>query len=377
MLRDHIVLPIQYPMHWGHCSQLSKRSLASILSCLVKQFFDTVIAANIGDLGIAPFATACPDSLIAVLPKAKIDKGWLYQTLKSRKSEFEGLATQNAQLNINLEKLNPYLLALPPLPEQRSIAQALSDVDALIAALDKTIAKKRAIKTATMQQLLTGKKRLPGFGEGKGDRQTEVGVIPEDWDVVTIREITTLVTNGFVGKATDHYTDKDDGVIYIQGYNVEANSFNFNGIKKVTPEFHKAHQKSCLKKDDLLTVQTGEVGLTTIVPESLEGANCHALIISRFKKAYPWFYAYYFNSPLRRLRLRNLEVGTTMMHINVGELLPWQVPYLPEVAEQQAIAAVLSDMDAEIAALETGLVKTQSIKQGIMQELLTGRTRLV
>jgi len=87
-----------------------------------------------------------------------------------------------------------------------------------------------------MQQLLTGKKRLPEFGEGKGDQQTEVGVIPKDWNVVTIREITSLVTNGFVGKATNHYTDKDDGITYIQGYNVEANSFNFNGIKNNTPD---------------------------------------------------------------------------------------------------------------------------------------------
>jgi restriction endonuclease S subunit len=272
------------------------------------------IAANIGDLGIASFATACPDSLIAILPNANLDKTWLYQSLRSRKAEFEGLATQNAQLNINLEKLNPYLLALPPLPEQKTIAQALSDADRLIAALEKAIAKKRAIKTATMQQLLTGKKRLPGFGDGKGYKESAIGLIPEDWGVLAIREITSLVTNGFVGKATDHYTDKDDGITYIQGYNVEENSFNFNGIKKVTPEFHRIHQKSCLKKDDLLTIQTGEVGLTTIVPESLVGANCHALIISRFKKekAYPWFYAHYLNSPIGRLRLRDLEVGTTI-----------------------------------------------------------------
>ena len=229
-----------------------------------------------------------------------------------------------------------------------------------------------------MQQLLTGKKRLPEFGEGKGDQQTEVGVIPKDWNVVTIREITSLVTNGFVGKATNHYTDKDDGITYIQGYNVEANSFNFNGIKKVTPEFHRIHQKSCLRKDDLLTIQTGEVGLTTIVPDSLVGANCHALIISRFKKekAYPWFYAHYFNSPIGRLRLRDLEVGTTMMHINVGELLPWEVPYPPRLEEQRAIATVLSDMDTEIAALEARLAKTQALKQGMMQALLTGRIRL-
>ena len=309
------------------------------------------------------------------------DADFYLNILRSRfgQKEISNYTKSGVQPSLNLSDVDKFLLPYPSLPEQRSISQALADVDALIAALDKAIAKKRAIKTATMQQLLTGKKRLPEFGEGKGDQQTEVGVIPKDWNVVTIREITSLVTNGFVGKATNHYTDKDDGITYIQGYNVEANSFNFNGIKKVTPEFHRIHQKSCLRKDDLLTIQTGEVGLTTIVPDSLVGANCHALIISRFKKekAYPWFYAHYFNSPIGRLRLRDLEVGTTMMHINVGELLPWEVPYPPRLEEQRAIATVLSDMDTEIAALETRIAKTQALKQGMMQALLTGRVRLV
>jgi len=211
-----------------------------------------------------------------------------------------------------------------------------------------------------------------------GYKQTEVGVIPEDWNVVTIREITSLVTNGFVGKATDHYTDRDDGITYIQGYNVEANSFNFNGIKKVTPEFHRIHQKSCVRKDDLLTIQTGEVGLTTIVPDSLVGSNCHALIISRFKKerALPWFYAHYFNSPMGRLRLRDLEVGTTMMHINVGELLPWEVPCPPKLEEQRSIAKALSDVDALIASLDKAIAKKRAIKTATMQQLLTGKKRL-
>lgn len=79
------------------------------------------IAANIGDVGIASFETACPDSLIAISPKSSIEKMWIFQALKYRKKEFENLSTQNAQLNINLEKLNPYLLAIPPLKEQQAI----------------------------------------------------------------------------------------------------------------------------------------------------------------------------------------------------------------------------------------------------------------
>ena len=91
------------------------------------------IAANIGDVGFASFVTACPDSLVAITPNNQVDRQWLFHELKSRKKIFEGLATQNAQLNINLEKLRPYFLPVPPITEQRAIAAALSDVDALLA----------------------------------------------------------------------------------------------------------------------------------------------------------------------------------------------------------------------------------------------------
>jgi type I restriction enzyme, S subunit len=207
----------------------------------------------------------------------------------------------------------------------------------------------------------------------KGYKQSEVGLIPEDWEVSTLDEITTLMTNGFVGTATTQYTESNDGVLYIQGYNVEENSFNFRGIKRVNQKFHKNHLKSCLKEGDLLTVQTGDVGLTTIVPKELEGSNCHALIISRFKhnRIYPWFYSQYFNSNQGRSRLKELEIGTTMKHLNVGDMKDWKIPLPPTLTEQKAIANALSDVDALIASLEQTLTKKKAIKQGAMQQLLT------
>ncbi|MCX2841298.1 restriction endonuclease subunit S [Microbulbifer thermotolerans] len=211
-----------------------------------------------------------------------------------------------------------------------------------------------------------------------GYKLTEVGVIPEDWDVSPLSRMTSLMTNGFVGTAKTHYTDSHDGITYIQGYNVEENSFNFNGIKRVTPEFHKKNSKSCLREGDVLMVQTGDVGLVTIVPQELEGANCHALIIIRFKKEAhnPHYFSYYLNSQQGRLRLKELETGTTMKHINVGDLLHFEVPYPRAKHEQTAIATALSDMDALIGGLEKLIAKKQAIKTATMQQLLTGRTRL-
>jgi type I restriction enzyme S subunit len=208
--------------------------------------------------------------------------------------------------------------------------------------------------------------------------QTEVGKFPADWTTVCLGEVTTLMTNGFVGTATSHYTKSNDGVLYVQGYNVEENGFNFRGIKYVTPEFHRDHLRSCLREGDLLTIQTGDVGLTTTVPKSLAGSNCHALIISRFDhgRIAPKFVSYYLNSPPGRSRLQLIETGTTMKHLNVGDMLQFKIPLPPTKIEQERISEVLTDSDALIESLEQLLAKKRRVKQGAMQELLSGQRRL-
>jgi type I restriction enzyme S subunit len=190
-------------------------------------------------------------------------------------------------------------------------------------------------------------------------------------------ELTTLMTNGFVGTATTAYVDGDEGVLYIQGYNVRENEFNFHGIKRVSKAFHARHQKSCLRPGDLLTVQTGDIGVTAVVPPDLSGANCHALVISRFNPALsdPQFFCQYFNSERGRARFKEIETGSTMKHLNVGDMKQLLLP-LPPIAEQRAIATALSDVDALIAGLERLITKKRDIKQAAMQQLLTGQTRL-
>ena len=210
-----------------------------------------------------------------------------------------------------------------------------------------------------------------------GYKQTEVGVIPEKWEVKTLGSLTTLLTNGFVGTATSAYVERDEGVLYIQGYNVLEGTFNFHGIKRVSQAFHARNKKSCLQAGDLLTIQTGDIGVTTIVPPDLAGANCHALIISRFRKheSDSRYYCHYFNSELGRVAFKSIETGTTMKHLNGGDMKRLFLPF-PPVEEQRAIAEALGDMDALLGALERLIAKKRDIKQAAMQQLLTGQTRL-
>lgn len=199
---------------------------------------------------------------------------------------------------------------------------------------------------------------------------TDIGHLAKDWEIKTLEQISSLMTNGFVGTATSHYVDEQNGILYIQGYNVEQNSFNLNGIKYVSKEFNAKHLKSQLKEGDLLTIQTGDVGLTTFVSKELEGSNCHALIITRLKSHlcdYK-FISHYLNSHTGRARLKLLEIGSTMKHLNVGDLLEFKVP-TPQLPEQHKIAQALTDADNYISALEKLIKKKKMMKEGLLSEL--------
>lgn len=305
------------------------------------------IAANIGDVGFTSFDTACPDSLIAITPNRQVDKRWLYHELKGRKKSFEGLATQNAQLNINLEKLRPYPLPIPPQAEQRAIAAALSDVDALLAKLDQFIAKKRDLKQAAMQQLLTGQTRLPGFSG--------------EWEVKPLGDVAEIVMGQ--SPSSSNYNAKGLGLPLIQG---NADIANRKTIRRIfTTEITKRG-----KSGDILMSVRAPVGEIS----RAEFDVCLGRGVCAIRYVNDFMYHYLISQEPSWARLSK---GSTFDSVNSADVKALEV-YLPNDAEEQtAIATVLTDMDAELAALEARRDKTRALKQGMMQELLTGRIRLV
>jgi len=305
------------------------------------------IAANIGDVGFTSFDTACPDSLIAITPNRQVDKRWLYHELKGRKKSFEGLATQNAQLNINLEKLRPYPLPIPPQAEQRAIAAALSDVDALLAKLDQFIAKKRDLKQAAMQQLLTGQTRLPGFSG--------------EWEVKPLGDVAEIVMGQ--SPSSSNYNAKGLGLPLIQG---NADIANRKTIRRIfTTEITKRG-----KSGDILMSVRAPVGEIS----RAEFDVCLGRGVCAIRYVNDFMYNYLISQEPSWARLSK---GSTFDSVNSADVKALEV-YLPNDAEEQtAIATVLTDMDAELAALEARRDKTRALKQGMMQELLTGRIRLV
>ena len=239
------------------------------------------------------------------------------------------------------------LFPLPPLPEQQAIASALSDVDALIAALGQLITKKRNIKQGAMQQLLTGEKRLPGFGG--------------EWEVKRLGGIAGITMGQSPQSA--FYNINGNGIPLIQG------NADIEDRKTIIRTFTSSITKKCKMGDIIMSVRApvGEIAKATF--DACLGRGVCAIST---KNDY-LFHSLIFleNSWLR------ISKGSTFDSINSTDVIAMEIKMPPTEIEQQAIAQILSDMDTEIEALEQKQAKYKAIKQGMMQELLTGKTRLV
>jgi type I restriction enzyme S subunit len=260
---------------------------------------------------------------------------------------------------IQRKKFELLLVALPPPEEQRAIAAALSDVDALLGGLDRLIAKKRDLKQAAMQQLLTGQTRLSGF-HGK-------------WEVKRLGDLAEIISGG---------TPRTNEPLFWNG-----------GIKWCTPtditrfagkyltETERTISRAGLNTSGAVMLPVGALLLcsrATIGELKIAGAPictnqgfkslvCRPDVCSEFL---------YYSLLTMKQQMIERAFGSTFLEISTRNVFTLEVA-APPIDEQSAIAAVLSDMDAEIAALEARRAKTRALKQAMMQELLTGRTRLV
>ncbi len=314
----------------------------------------------------------------ALIPNSQISADYLLQVLSARGSDILStcMKTGTTVESVEYTWLKRYQIPLPSPPEQQAIATALSDVDALIASLDRLITKKRDIKQATMQQLLTGKTRLPGFSKKLKPtyKQTEVGMVPEDWDVKKLRDLCMSILDG------THYTPRyvNDGIPFYSVENVTAN--NFTDTKFISLKEHNELIKRCkLEKGDILLTRIGSLGHTKLVNWDVNASIYVSLAVLKINHQQilaNYIYEYSKSDQFVKDVEKRSLMNATPIKINMGQIGNIPIPCPPRL-EQKAIATFLSDMDAEIAALEQKRDKTRALKQGMMQELLTGKTRLV
>ena len=315
-------------------------------------------------------------ALLKATPSQRIDYEFFFNILKQDKlfNLIDSLSRRTSgQTGVEMPALKGFWLPLPPLPEQRSIATALSDIDKLLQSLDQLIAKKRDIKQATMQQLLTGKTRLPGFGEGRGYKQTEIGVIPDDWVSCQVSKVTVTHKQGYYTK--DKYVE--DGIRLVRITDLYNPRIDY-GTMPMLRISEKDFEQYKVVKDDFLIARSGAIGRYGIVENDTNAIFGSYIIRFNFEREelLNRFFGYLFETQMIWKQLLSITQGSSNININAGNIKELTVP-LPTLPEQAAIATILTDMDTEIIALEQRRDKTRALKQGMMQELLTGKTRLI
>ena len=297
---------------------------------------------------------------------------WTSTSISRRYSLVASGQTTNLA-SINKNSLGSLPVVTPTLPEQRAIATALSDVDALLTGLDQLIVKKRDLKQAAMQQLLTGQTRLPGF--------------TGEWKVKTLGDLFNF-SGGYsasrsqlstVGHCYLHYGD----IHGARSTHVDVNA-DFQRIPKLDIPFNDVAVGARLEDGDVVFVDASEDD---------EGTSRHLVVVNKANRPFiaglhtivaksktdelvHEYRCFCFQTAAIRQQFLYYAVGTKVSGISKTNIPKLTLP-VPSPPEQTAIATVLSDMDAELSALEARRDKTRALKQAMMQELLTGRTRLV
>lgn len=314
-------------------------------------------------------------SVIRFKPVGEFSKGFMDVYLKSPyfKDQIDLLITGGAQPNFGPAHLDKIKIPAPSNPEeQTAIANALSDVDALLTELEKLIAKKQAIKTATMQQLLTGKTRLPQFatytegekqGQPKGTKPSELGKIPEDWDLVSFGQASEFIN----GRAYTIHEWETTGTPVIRLQNLTGRGAEYYYSNLQLPE------KQYCNKGDLLFMWSATFG--PVIWKGDKAIYHYHIWKIKCRNGFSQEFLYFLLDDMTEKLKRGSSSGGTMLHVT-KEMMESTKAVFPSFEEQTAISTILSDMDNEIQTLEQRLAKTRQIKQGMMQELLTGRTRL-
>lgn len=264
--------------------------------------------------------------------------------------------------------------------EQAAIATALSDVDSLISALTKKIEKKKAIKQGLMQQLLTGKKRLPGYEKNREPVQTEWGAIPKDWKTLSIGKCCSIKARiGWQGLKKSEYLSSGEYVL-VTGTDFLNGRIDWKSCVYVSKKRYEQDANIQIVKHDILITKDGTIGKVAFLDDvpCLGTLNSGIFVVrSHSEELDQCYLSKIFESFIFDAFLESLVAGSTINHLYQKDFVHFNFPVPPTISEQTAIANILSDCDSEIAALEEKRDKYKEIKQGMMQQLLTGKIRLI
>lgn len=297
----------------------------------------------------------------------RFDPGFVYHYLNQPqiRTFYESITTGQAYPQISLVQVRQTVISNVGLNEQRQISEALDDCDALITSIRYLIAKKQAVKQGMMQQLLTGKTRLPGF--------------TGDWIDLDVAENSHLKARiGWQGLSVGEYRDVGEYGL-IGGTNFANGRVDWSSTPFVDKWRFDQDSKIQVRNGDVLITKDGSIGKVAFV-EDLPGPstlNSGVFVLRPKNQAYDSGFLYFlFRSRAFDDFVSRLSAGSTISHLYQRDLAKLRFDVPPTLAEQKAISTALFDVDAELTLLQKRLESTRNIKRGMMQELLTGRTRL-
>lgn len=289
-----------------------------------------------------------------------------YFKLDETKNRIRNVAVGQTMASLNTKIMKNFSVALPPtVNEQTAIATALSDIDALIDGLRRLIAKKKNIRQGTMQELLTGKRRLPGF-EG-------------EWEEQPLSKYGFFVRGVSYNPSTDISLYDNDYVKHLlRANNIIDGQLNLNDVIYV--DCHKVSEEQMLQYGDIVIAMSS--GSIVAIGKNAQYKNrsnkyCVGAFCAIYRSNVGDYISYLLQSSMFREKLKNILAGTSINNLNVKELGKMNFLFPQDGAEWRAICDSFNDMNEEISSLESKLQKYENIKSGMMDKLLTGQIRLV
>lgn len=307
--------------------------------------------ASIGDTAILLNEACTNQGFQSLIVNKENSIEFIYYLMETLRPQLLQNASGSTFLEISPNKVKSLQIPLPPLEEQKAIASALSDADAWIDSLEQLIAKKRGIKQGATQTLLTPK---------------------EDWEVKKLGEVCDV-------RDGTHDSPKylDSGVKFITSKNIVNNKLNFSDTSYISfSDATEINKRSKVDKDDIIMSMIGTIGNAVLI--DFEPDFCiKNVALLKPKNISSTFLIQMIKSPYFQNLLNSKMDGGIQKFVSLGVLRDLDFNCPKSLSEQERIATILSDMDAELESLDTQLGKARQIKQGMMQELLTGRVRLV
>ena len=303
-------------------------------------------------VAVADFSGVCSGDIYALEPKGEQLLPELLPFICQSEPFYDyviSMSQGGLSPRVNWKALAKYEFALPPLEEQRRIAEVLQAASSSI---------------ETLINLKSGQ-----------DRCIEAGLkkIFSDLDapVVAIGDVAHRVTNGFVGSAVKHYVD--EGIPYLRSLNVRRTGVDLSDLIYISEPFHEKTKKSQLAEGDLLTVQSGHVGETAVVPAECSDWNCHALIVTKLKRdvAVPAYVSMYLNSLVGQRELSRYYVGSTVLHLNTSDLARLEIP-MPGIKEQSRISEYRLTAQRALKSINTRIEEARLLQQALLSEALQG-----